>query len=271
MPRFPVMDFKGLQRKFFMGPRAITLVVVLALLLLSGLSVSILPTARAATRKQAPARTYTTKFPLKENPISESGNWINGKAVGLDWTDVQTTPGLAFGTESGTSGYDDSTAVVTGTWGPDQWAQATVHLTNQQGGTIYEEVELRLRSAITAHKITGYEINFQASGASNAYVQIVRWNGPLGNFTYVADRNGPGLHDGDVVKAMIQGSTITVYLNGTQILQGTDGTYASGAPGMGFFLQGATGLNADYGFTNFTASDGVNAPLPPTNLSGNVH
>jgi chitodextrinase len=215
-------------------------------------------------------RPYSTTFPLTENPISEGGNWINGKMVGLDWNDVQTTPGLAFGTESGTNGYDDSTAVLTGTWGPDQWAQATVHLANQQGGTIYEEVELRLRSAITAHKLTGYEINFQASSASNAYVQIVRWNGPLGNFTYVADRNGPGLHDGDVVKAMIQGSTITVYLNGTQILQGTDSTYASGAPGMGFFLQGATGLNADYGFTTFMASDGLTTDTTPPSIPANL-
>jgi hypothetical protein len=62
-----------------------------------------------------------------------------------------------------------------------------------------------------------------------------------------------------------------VYLSGTQILQGTDSTYTSGAPGMGFLLKGVTGLNADYGFTNFTASDGPDAPPPPTNLSGNAH
>ena len=216
-------------------------------------------------------RPYITTFPVAENPISEGGNWINGKAVGLDWADVQTKPEFAFGTESGTNGYDDSTALLTGTWGPDQTAQATVHLGNVRVPPIYEEVELRLRSAITAHNNTGYEINFQASSASNAYVQIVRWNGPLGNFTYVTDRNGPGLHDGDVIKATIQGSTITVYLNGTQILQGTDSTYATGAPGMGFFLQGATGLTADYGFTSFTASDGsttdITTPSVPTNLA----
>ena len=45
---------------------------------------------------EAVAKTYTTNFPLMENPISEGGNWVNGQAVGLDWTDIRTTPGFAF-------------------------------------------------------------------------------------------------------------------------------------------------------------------------------
>src|SRR5664279_834065 len=80
-----------------------------------------------AAASAAQARTYSTNLPLAENPVSESGNWINGKANGLDWSDVKTAGGLAFGTESGSGGYDDSTAILTGTWGPDQTAQATVH------------------------------------------------------------------------------------------------------------------------------------------------
>src|SRR5579863_9874268 len=47
------------------------------------------------------ARTYTTRFPLTENPISEGGNRINGKKDALDWTDVRTISGFAFGTELG--------------------------------------------------------------------------------------------------------------------------------------------------------------------------
>ena len=267
------MNLKCREREFIAGRAGIVFNVVL-LLYLAARDLNIMPVACAGPSVQSAhrtSRTYTTKFPRTENPISESSNWINGKAVGLDWADVQVNPGLAFGDESGTAGYDDSTALLTGSWGPDQTAEATVHVTNQQVPPIYEEVELRLRSSISAHKLTGYEINFQASSVSNAYVQIVRWNGPLGSFTYVADRNGPGLHNGDVVKATIQGSAITVYLNGTQILEGTDSTYTTGTPGMGFYLQGATGLNADYGFTKFTASDGSDAPLAPTNVSGAAH
>jgi hypothetical protein len=39
--------------------------------------------------------TYTTNFPLSENPISESGRWINGGIFGK--TDVQTAQGKAYG------------------------------------------------------------------------------------------------------------------------------------------------------------------------------
>src|SRR5215469_13635132 len=37
---------------------------------------------------------YTTNFPIAEDPISEGGKWINGKTIGLDWSDVATIPGL---------------------------------------------------------------------------------------------------------------------------------------------------------------------------------
>jgi len=203
----------------------------------------------------ATQRSYTTEFLLVENPISEGGNWINGGTAGLDWTNVQTTPGLAFGTESGSGGYDDSTAVLAGTWNADQMAQAVVHSVNQKANPTFEEVELRLRTTITKHSITGYEINFRCTTDASRYVQIVRWNGPLGSFTYVNTTSGPGIRDGDVVKASIVGSTITVYINNKLVLQGTDRTYTSGNPGIGFFLQGATGVNGDYGLTSFTAMD----------------
>jgi hypothetical protein len=209
--------------------------------------------------------TYATNFPLTENPISEAGHWINGQAVGLDWKDVRTTPGLAFGADaSGTPNYNDPTALLTGGWGPNQTAEAAVRTVNQRSGNVYEEVELRLRSAISAHRNTGYEINFRCTHDGSQYVQIVRWNGPLGDFTYVQSAAGPGLFNGDVVKATIAGNVITAYINGTQITQGIDGTYATGNPGIGFYLHGAPGLNGDFGFTSFTASDGGFPQSPPS-------
>jgi hypothetical protein len=199
----------------------------------------------------------TTSFPLAEDPISESQNWINGGTVGLDWTNVQSTSALAFGTESGSGGYDDSTAILAGAWNADQTVQATVHTVNQKGDSVFEEVELRLRTSITSHAITGYEINFRCTSDGSQYVQIVRWNGPLGSFNYVSTTKGPGLHNGDVIKATISGNTLTVYINGTQVLQGADSTYTSGSPGIGFYLQGTSGVNADFGLTSFTASDSL--------------
>ena len=59
--------------------------------------------------RQVEARnSYSTNFPLTEDPISEGGRWING-SVGLDWKNCRTTPGLAFGTQSGANPppYDD--------------------------------------------------------------------------------------------------------------------------------------------------------------------
>jgi hypothetical protein len=76
---------------------------------------------------EAIAATYTTTFPQTENPISEGGNWINGLTNGIDWADVATTPGKAFGTQTVNSpNYSDSTALLTGSWGPTQTLQAVV-------------------------------------------------------------------------------------------------------------------------------------------------
>ena len=203
----------------------------------------------------ATSNSYTTNFVLAENPISEGGKWINGKTTGLDWANLRTTPGLVFGTETDTVNYDDSTAILAGAWSANQMAQAQVHTVNQTS-SVFEEVELRLRTAISAHSITGYEINFRCTSDGTQYVQIVRWNGPLGDFSLLDARVGPGLHNGDAVKATIVGSTITAYINGTQVVQVTDSTFTSGSPGMGFYIQGGSASQEnDYGFTSFTASD----------------
>ena len=205
---------------------------------------------------------YSTTFPLTENPISEGGVWTNGLAVGLDWTNVRTTPGLVFGTQTGAGGYNDSLAVLQGTWSPDQSASATVHTVNQQSGNVFEEVELLLRFKITPHTARGYEMNYSCRQDGRQYVQIVRWNGALGDWTLLDARSGPGLKNGDQVKATIVGSTITTYINNVAIFSVTDTTFTDGNPGLGFFLQGASGLNADYGFTSYTAS-GLLSPTRP--------
>ena len=202
-------------------------------------------------------RVYTTNFPLTENPISEGGNWINGQAVGLDWHDVSTTPGLAIGHQSGSS-YTDGTALLTGAWGPTQTVEAVVHTVNPKE-SCYQEVEMRLRSNLTAHSCTGYEISFKATKSASAYLIIVRWNGPVGDFTYLKNSTGAqyGIAEGDTVKATIVGNVITAYLNGVVVGTATDSTYTTGNPGMGFNLEtsdaSCIGTNGDYGFTRLTA------------------
>ena len=191
-------------------------------------------------------------------PISEGGNWLNGQTDGLDWHDMSTTPGLAIGHQSGTS-YTDGTALLTGSWGPNQTVEAVVHAVNPKD-SCYQEVELRLRSTLTPHSCTGYEISFKATKTSGAYLIIVRWNGPLGDFTYLVNTMGAqyGVTEGDVVKATIVGNVITAYLNGVEVGTATDATYATGSPGMGMNLEtgdaSCVGTNGDYGFTHFTAT-----------------
>jgi len=132
------------------------------------------------------------------------------------------------------------------------------------------EIELRLRSAISPNVNTGYEITWKVTAnPANAYLVIVRWNGALGDFTYLGrygaaqsqDGTPYAAQNGDVLKATIIGNTIRAYRNGT--LQATvditsaGGTvFSAGTPGVGFqFDPGSPGHNADFGYTSFTATD----------------
>jgi len=206
---------------------------------------------------------YATRFSGTENPLSEGGKWLNGHTDGLDWTDVRTTPGFAFGTEIGghrpaPQKYDDSTALLKGTWGPDQTVQATVHSMNpNQDGKVFEEVELRLRSSISPHNCTGYEVMFRCSKIPRAYCNIARWEGPLGKFTMLKESYGSqyGVKDRDVVKATMIGKVLRVYINGVQMIQLSDDTFPNGNPGVGFYLEGASGVIGDFGFSSFMATD----------------
>ena len=234
-------------------------------------------------------RIYTTNFPATENPISEGGNWRNGQRDGIDWKDFRTVPGFAYGTQDGSPPpYDDSTAVVTGTWGPDQTVEMKVKTVNQQTGGVNQEVEVRLRTTINPHSLTGYEILWRVNHDGSQYHQIVQWIGPLGTdscnwgcaFTPVPGSKdmrswdgNPGVYDGDTLGASIIGNRIRTWIihNGVkQILQDVHDTsgpgggarFTSGAPGMGTWLRGPGSTIADFGVTSFTATDG--GVLPPT-------
>jgi hypothetical protein len=214
----------------------------------------------------ARAGSYATSFTLSENPISEGGRWLNGGTVGLDWSDVSSSAGLAIGHQVGAS-YTDATALLAGKWGPDQTVAGTVH-TTRQNEWCYQEVELRLRSALAPHSSTGYEVSFKMSQSSLAYVIIVRWNGRLGSYSYLFKAQGTqfAVRNSDVVSARISGNIITAYINGVQKAQAditsvSGPVYRSGSPGIGFNLEngrtGCRGTNGDYGLTRFTANDGL--------------
>ena len=123
------------------------------------------------------------------------------------------------------------------------------------------EVELLLRWSDSAISARGYECNLSWDGK---YAEIVRWNGPYGDFTYITQQRKfkTGImppNNGDLFKATISESTINVYLNkndgkGDQlIVTGTDPTFTDGGPGMGFFIQGSVDPTK-FGFASFKAS-----------------
>lgn len=229
-----------------------------------------LPIEPALVVPQGAHSRYTTSFPEGESPLFEKGKWITGAAVGLDWEDVNSAPGLAYGTESGTGqgdkAYDDSTALLTGEWAADQTVAAEVRSVKPNDYD-FEEVELRLRSSLAAHHATGYEVLFRCSKTDNAYASIVRWNGPVGSFTYLSQKKGRqfGVADGDIVQAKAVGNVITGYINGVEVIQATDNTYIKGNPGMGFWFKKSSSkkfwllksknATTDCGFRRFAAWD----------------
>jgi len=201
---------------------------------------------------------YSTTFDGDEDPLSENGKWMNN---GLDWTRIRKQGGIAHGTQTGTNQddhrYDDSYAHLSG-FPPDQEAWAQVQITKPDP-SCHQELEILLRWTSSAHSTTGYECFARCLSGDSSYLQIVRWEGPLGKFTYLADKRGAdyGLKDGDVLKASIVGNVITVFVNGVEKARVTDDTHKTGNPGIGTFLfcddGRGVGSNADFGFRSFTA------------------
>lgn len=203
-------------------------------------------TTQCGTPAAPGAHSYSTKFPLSENPISEGGVWTN---VGVDWTFVKTTPGFARGTNLGNS-YDDSYAHLSG-FGPDQTVEITLQVVpGLPNDGVSREVELLLRWSDSQHVAKGYEVDLSYLGG----IEVVRWNGAQGDFTVTPGAGStPRPATGDVVKATIAGSLISVYYNDSLVCTVNDATYATGNPGMGFFIRpGAS--HDDFGITSFTAS-----------------
>src|SRR5271166_204372 len=92
----------------------------------------LIPTVMTAqpTDARRPKRSYSTRFQLDEDPISEGGKWINGGKDGIDWYNVITKNGVAYGAVS-QGAYTDPTALLAGTWGKDQKVKAKVFSRNQ--------------------------------------------------------------------------------------------------------------------------------------------
>ena len=204
---------------------------------------------------------YSTDFSLTEVPLSEGGMW----ATPTDpyQKPVRSANGIASGTQSGQSGYDDSIAFLAGRFPADQRVTAVIH---KNGNSFnYHEVELWLRTYEGPERSTpfgltrtyGYEVNIAWNGA---YLQIGRFKELPALYDSFGDSSFRALdvRDGSVFSAQVVGNTITVWLDGRVVATATDRTsspYTEGAPGIGFYRQNSGGniIPESFGFKDFTA------------------
>lgn len=176
-------------------------------------------------------RSYSTNFSLTESTISEGGVWSH---LASSWQRVQTS-GRRAHAAAYTEAYDDAYALLGG-FPPNVQVEATIY----KNGSPSYEVELLLRAADTSNSVRGYECLLNVAGGG---VQLVRWNGPLGNFTEFGNvYAAPAAVTGDKIRARIVGNFIQFWhipaSTGTArlIADGTDSTFNEGQPGLSFYV-----------------------------------
>jgi hypothetical protein len=204
------------------------------------------PTTTERYQPLIPPGSYTTNFSDTENPLSEGGSWIDGGDTGLNWNNVQKS-GFAYATTFATT-TDDDIAVLNTAFAGKQYVQGTVKRDVGYSPSNSHEIELLLHFAISANVARGYELSWSYAGN----IQIVRWNGALGDFTVLNTLTVAAPSDGDVLRGEIDNSgVIMVYLNGVSQGSATDTTWTDGQPGIGFFPRTGATLTA-LGWKSFT-------------------
>jgi hypothetical protein len=196
------------------------------------------------------AAEYRTSFEVTENPLTEGGRWRRSKN---GWTSVRSAGGNAFGTNGPANAYDDSYALLSG-FGADQQAQGVIERSAELARDITHEVQLLLRFSDGPGYARGYECLFAYFGG----VQIVRWNGAMGDYTVLPISDGKErldreLRSGDRIRASITGDRIEVYINDELMAKARDSKFASGQPGIGFFTRPG-GNSAHFALSSYAAS-----------------
>lgn len=195
---------------------------------------------------------YSTNFPANENPISESGNWTN--TVSNTWSaPVSTTGGHAVGL--GSTGVNDSIAMLVGNYGRDQTISATVYRGGSSGAA---ELELHLRMTMipgSTDKINTYEIDIVPS---LAWVVVAKWQGAQGAYANLGTGTIGSVNDGDVFTASaigpVNNTVFTVTKNGATILTVSDtSAYVTGNPGIGFDA-GSSSDGANFGWKAYSVT-----------------
>jgi hypothetical protein len=177
---------------------------------------------------------------------------VNGLATGLEWQNMQTGSGNAYATATNPSTTDDNCAHLTG-FAADHFIEGVVHRAGGYSPIDPHEIELLLRLEITSNNVRGYEVLLNSDGGSD----LIRWNGGLGAFTVLSwtGSGAGGVANGDVFKAQMIGTTITVFKNTVQIMTVSDATFATGNPGIGSFMRGNGNVLASMGWQSIVAGN----------------
>ena len=206
---------------------------------------------------------YTTNFPANENPISEGGAWYHISPL---WADVRTFGGEAFGTQAGNlanpQAFNDANASLTG-FSPNVTTTGTIFFNVPEGDSSSHthELELLFRMSGDATNTRAYEVNFDTGGNAT----LIRWNGGLGDYTFISPTFsaspslGRLLQTGDTFMAQASGDRFQAWVNGQLVLTAFDSTYATGDPGIGFFIRDDVAADQTfqslYGLTSLTVVD----------------
>lgn len=204
--------------------------------------------------RQPPLLSYSTSFPVDENPLSQGGLWLNSDAL---LTKNKTVGGNAFGTQDGSGAFDDSVGHMAG-FGTDYEIEGVVYLAPGTSGTMYREIELWLRTTTdgtlrsTPYGDThtnGYEINV---GYAGDYANVGRYRGAA--LVTITNQFVPAT--GDLFRARIEGQRIRAWWNNVLIFDVTDNDAAlkqtTGDPGIGFYIGSGGATNTEFGFSAVT-------------------
>lgn len=154
-----------------------------------------------------------------ENPLSDGGSWaVQNSAQAFQLTASQKC--TANNSTPACSSYFNGSI----SWPNDQYSECT------------------LGAALASGQYIGLAVRCQAGSALNYYCVLIT----LGSNNVLLARSVSGTGTtlstgtatftvGDVIRLSVQGTTLTVYKNGTSILTATDSTYTSGFPGLASF------------------------------------
>lgn len=212
-------------------------------------------------------RTYTTAFPLTQNPLSESGAWI---APPASWTPLATDGDVAYNTQiTPWSSYDDSMAMASGLWKANHEVEIVLSFPNALGsvGAGSHEIEalLRVNWDNGANTILQYECQLGCTSAG-VYSDILKLDGVIGTFHSLTPNiiNGVSAYaTGDRYRARITGNNIETFyrpistgveLPFQQVTVAGGDIIATGRPAFATFWRGS-GTSKDLAATAVTVRE----------------